>query len=167
MQIKPCNMKHPFYIFLDIDGVLYIDGYCGLAIARINEFIEYTGGRVVISSDRRHSREALEYTFDKLTQAGFTTNLKDVLTTPKVKPSDEFFWQADVRREEIHRFLKERNHVDKPYVIIDDLDLNKNAKMPNPRLVKTDKKEGFTHSEYINALKVFHADCNEYASSSS
>lgn len=139
-------------LFLDIDGVLNSasvlhqkgrgDAICEKMVARVNQIIEATGCKIVISSTWR-----LLHKIDQLKQILITYGLLDVI----IDYTPHFEYQR-IRGDEIQAWL-DKNPVNK-FVILDD-----NSDMGDDlinRLVQTTWQNGLEDSHVkrvINILK--------------
>ena len=117
----------PGWIFLDFDGVLNSDVFYTRnkkaseigdvdprAVKCLNALIEKTGAKVIISSNWRHDM-SLDELREVLTKRGFKHPKKVVGKTPDLG-------EKAVRGYEILAFLRKRNALKAPFVVLDDND---------------------------------------------
>lgn len=118
------------YVFLDIDGVLnheewYVNRVKSLkrdewwedcfdpeCVKRINNILQTTQARLVVSSSWRWDKELKRY-FEKV---GITTDFDITPTIPRKQKHGQTIWP--IRGDEVAAFLKE--HPCESYVILDD-----------------------------------------------
>lgn len=118
-------------IFLDIDGVINLDlGWCSESIIVLNEIIDHTEAKIVISSDWKY-----EYSISTLRNIFLNQEIKGEIIG---FTSDVYIANiqklAENRVLEIKEYIKE-NDIDN-YIAIDDLDLA-SAGLEKSKFVRT------------------------------
>ena len=154
-------MKKKFYVFLDIDGVLYdwvyikeqvkkgkikkggkIDVFNPESIIALNLLIEKLEKiydvRLVISSAWRHY---MDMTVSKLKDNGLVYDKKIESTPISTNPKQ--------RGKEIRRYLMNKENYD--YVVIDDEDFDFEETIPLFKRIKTSIYSGSLNKNIVNA----------------
>ncbi len=117
-------------LFLDIDGVIRIDGtWVNANINALNEILDLTGAQIVLSSDwrKRYSLIEMNKIFESLSIKhkiiGFTPIINSV-----GQPVEDYF--EATRAKEIEMYRSKHGIVDN-YAIVDDIDVYNNEFVPS------------------------------------
>ena len=136
-------------IFLDFDGVIRCFGWKRESLNHLNDVIDETGARIVVTSDWRHShsREEIVGLLDGFGILG----IKNADVTPILKVDEDNLAAAEPRRSEILAWLKENGPRD--YVILDDMNALASTELAD-RLVLCNYEEGLTELGAIEAIEI-------------
>lgn len=156
-------MKRIKVIFLDIDGVLRPatqSGFNKRCVGYINQLVDESGAKVVLSSTWRYNMEEVEKQFP---ENGIRFEIFDVTSTFSIsKYEGTQSWTPDYmkvpRGVEIQGWLKDFNSMEQyveSYVIIDD---NSDILLTQlPHYVKVDQTKGLTKQNLKDSIQVLNS----------